>query len=173
MTHIARPLVRVMSFTRPNDSTQYSAGDAVSDATTTATAATFLIPSMGAGSGMGGIIHSVTLHKSDQDQTGADFDIYFFKSQPVATGWDDNAAVAITDTEWQSCVGFVSFTASTDARSVVTGDIYCKSNLDLPYECGTDTTTVVAPLYYLIIARGTYTPAAQEVFTLTIGAVIQ
>lgn len=172
--HIARPFVRTVAFTRPADTTQYSAGDAVSDEdTTTATAATFVLPNMGAMAGMGGVIHSVTLHKTDQDQTGADFDIYFFKGPVAGTGFEDNAAIAITDAEWQTCVGWVRFVASTDAVSVVTGDLYTKTNLDLPYECGTDTTTVVAPLYFVVVARGTYTPASAEVFTMTVGAVIQ
>jgi hypothetical protein len=171
--HIARPFTRTAAWTRPSDTTQYTAGDGVSDATTTATAATFVLPNMGAMAGMGGVIRSLTLHKSDDDLTGADFDVYFFKAQPVATGWDDNAAIAITDAEWANCLGFVSFVGSTDGRSVQNGNIYCKSNLDLPYECGTDTTTVVAPLYFVVVARGTYTPASAEVFTLTVGAVIQ
>lgn len=172
--HIARPLVRTASFTRPSDTTQYSAGDAVSDEdTTTATAATFVLPNMGAMAGMGGVIHSVTLHKTDQDQTGADFDIYFFKSAVAGTGFEDNAAIAITDAEWQTCVGFVSLTALNDVVSVANGDLYCRSNLDLPYECGADAGAVVAPLYFVIVARGTYTPASAEVFTLTVGAFIQ
>jgi len=171
--HIARPFIRTASFTRLSNTTQYTAGDAVSDDATTATAATFTLPNMGAMKGMGGIIHSVTLHKSDDDLTGADFDVYFFSSQPVGTGYEDNVAVAITDTEWQSCVGFVSFVGSTDGRSVANGNIYTKTNLDLPYECGADTTTIVAPLYFVIIARGTYTPASGEIITLTVGAVIE
>jgi hypothetical protein len=162
-----RPFVRTMAFTRPADTTQYTAGDAVSDNATTPTVATFALPSM-AYSGFGGIIHGVVLHKSDQDQTGADFDIYFFDTQPAAAGWEDNAAIAITDAEWKRCVGFVSFVASTDARSVATGDIYCKTNLDIAYECvGGDS------LYVLFVARGTYTPGNAEVFTLNVGAVVR
>lgn len=171
--NIARPFIRTAAFTRPSDTTQYTAGDAVSDNTTTATLATFVLPNMGAMAGMGGVIRSVTLHKTDQDQTGADFDIYFFTTQPAGTTFEDNAAIAITDAVFQTCVGFVALTASSDGRSVVTGDLYCKTNLDLPYECGADTTTVVAPLYFVVVARGTYTPASAEVFTLTVGAVIQ
>ena len=63
--------------------------------------------------------------------------------------------------------------ALTDARSVETADVYCKSNLDLPYECGADTTTIVAPLYFVVVARAAYTPASGEIFTLRVGAVIQ
>lgn len=165
--HISRPFVRTITFTRPSDTTQYSAGDGVSDATTTATAATFVLPSM-AHVGMGGIIKSVMLHKSDDDLTGADFDIYFFDTQPVATGWDDNAALAITDAEWKNCIGFVALTGSSDGRSVTTGNVYNKTNLDLPYECVAASNS----LYVVVVARGTYTPASGEVFTIRVGAVV-
>lgn len=171
--HIARPFVRRASFTRPSDTTQYGAGDAVSDDTTTATLASFVLPNMGAMAGMGGVIQSVCLHKSDQDLTGADFDIYFFDTQPVGTGFEDNAAIAITDAEWKRCLGVVPLTAAANGASAVTGDFFCARNVILPYECGADTTTIIAPLYFVIVARGTYTPASAEVFTLTVGAVIQ
>ncbi len=154
-----------VSFTRPSDTTQYGVGDGVSDATTTATAATFVIPNMASIAGGFGRLHSVTLHKSDQDQTGASFNIFFFTAQPAATGYDDNAALAITDAEWQSCVGFVQVTAAADAASVVLGDLYCKSNLDLPYKCA----ATLRSLYFVVAAAGTYTPASAEVFTLTFG----
>lgn len=164
MTAGTQSFIRRVSFTRPNDSTQYSAGDGVADATTSATAATFELTNMASSLGGSGKITGVTLHKTDQDQTGADFDIYFFDTQPVATGFDDNAAIAITDAEWKQCVGFVQLVASADVVSVVTGDLYCRTNLDLNYKCVTGSTT----LYYVVVARGTYTPFAQEVFTLTV-----
>ena len=171
--HIARPFIRKATWTRPADTTQYTAGDAVSDDATTATIASFTLHNMGAMAGMGGVIHSVTLHKTDQDQTGADFDIYFFTTPPAGSTFEDNAAIAVTDAVFQTCVGFVALTAAADGRGVATGDIFCKTNLDLPYECGADTTTIVAPLYFVVVARGTYTPASAEVFTLTVGGILQ
>lgn len=167
--HIARPFTRTIQFTRPSDTTQYADGDAVSDDTTTATSATFTLKNMATMGGMGGVIHSVTLHKTDLDQTGADFDIYFFASAPAGTTFEDNAAIAVTDAVFQTCQGFVQLTASADGQSVATGDIYCKTNLDLPYQCSNEN----GDLYVVIVARGTYTPASAEVFTLTVGAVIQ
>lgn len=163
---VTRQIMRTVSFTRPSDTTQYTAGDAVSDATTTATAATFVLTGMASMKGGGGKITGVWLHKSDQDLTGADFDVYFFDTQPVATGWDDNAAIAITDAEWKQCVGFVQLTAASDGLSVVTGDLFGRTNLDMAYECVAGSTT----LYPVIVARGTYTPASAEVITLRVGA---
>ena len=154
-----------VSFTRPADTTQYGLADAISDATTTATAATFAIPGMASVNGGFGRIHSLTLHKSDQDLTGADFDVAFFTGQPVATGFDDNAALAITDTEWKQCVGVVPLTAAANGASVANGDLFCARNVNLVYKCETS----VRSLYFVVVARGTYTPASAEVFTLTVG----
>lgn len=159
-----RPVSRVATFTRPSDTTQYTAGDAVSDNTTSATAANFTLLGMGSA----GVIKSVTLHKTDKDTTGADFDVYFFTTQPDGTTYEDNAAEAITDAVFQTCVGFVSLTASSDGRSMALGDVYCKTNLDLPYLIDSGSS-----LYFVVVARGTYTPASAEVFTLHVGAVIQ
>lgn len=157
--------VAQIQFTRPADTTQYSVGDAISDDATTATVATFTLKGMSSRSNGGGKIKSVVLHKTDQDLTGADFDVYFFDTAPVGTNFEDNAAVALTDAEMQTCVGFVQLTAASDGVSMGTGDLYNKTNLDLPYECKGNTTN----LYAVVVARGTYTPASAEVFTIRVG----
>lgn len=164
----ARAFTRTAQWTRPADTTQYTAADAVSDvATTTATVSKFLLPNMSKMAGMGGIIHSITLHKTDHDLVGADFDVYFFSAAVAGTGFEDNATIAITDAEWQTCVGYRALTATGDARSVETGDLYTQDSIILPYQGGTD-----GALYFVVVARGTYTPASEEVFTLTVGGVI-
>ena len=160
-----RNYTRLISFNRPADATQYAVGDGVSDNTTSATSASFAFNGVASGQGCGGKIKSVVLYKSDQDQTGADFDICFFDTQPANTGYEDNAAIAITDAEWKRCFGFVRLAASLDAANVVTGDLYCKTNLDLPYQCLVNSTSI----YAVIVARGTYTPLSGETFTVTIG----
>lgn len=154
-----------VQFTRPSNTTQYTAGDAVSDDATTATIATFTLKGMAAISNGGGEIKTVLLHKTDQDLTGADFDVYLFRAAPSGANFEDNAAVALTDAEWQSCVNFVQFRASADSVSVNTGDLLARTNLNIHYGFGGMTTR---DLYVVIVARGTYTPFAEEVFTLNI-----
>lgn len=161
------PWVRRITFTRPADTTQYTVGDAVSDDATTPTAATFLVSGLSTTMGSGGLIKAVSLYKSDSDLTGASFQINFFDTQPAAAGWEDNAAVAITDAEWKRCIGFVQLVTGTDSSAVQTGDVFCKSNLDLPYEYITGT----SPIYVVITALGTYTPANAEAITLTVSGV--
>lgn len=151
---------RTQTITRPADTTQYADGDGVSTATT----GTILeFTGVAGGKGLGGVITGVTLHKTDQDTTSAAFDLYFFDTTVAGTGFEDNVAIAITDAEWQTCVGFVAFVAA-DWRNVVTGDVYNKTNLDLNYQC-TDSTT---SLYGVLVARDTYTPASAEVFTIRV-----
>lgn len=159
-----RQFRRIISFDRPADTTQYGANDAVSDNATTPTAATFVLTGMAGISGHGGKITGVWLHKSDQDQTGADFNVYFFHTQPAAAGWEDNAAIAITDAEWKNVVGFVELTAASDVVSVQTGDLFGKTNLDMAYQCASGSTS----LYPVIVARGTYTPASAETISLIV-----
>lgn len=167
--HIARPTVRTAAFTRPADTAQYTANDAVSDNTTTATAATFTLSSMAAYDGGGGVLHSLSIHKTDQDLVGADFDVYLFSTQPVGTTYEDNAAIAITDAVFQTCVGVVEFTAAEHAKSPVTGDYFYRTDLDVVYQCASSSTS----LYFVVVARGSYTPASAEVFTLKFGFVVE
>jgi len=157
---------RQVTFDRPANTTQYADGDGVADDATTPTAATFKINGVAPSQGFGGHITDLVLHKSDQDQTGADFSVYFFNEAPAVTGFNDNAAIAITDAEFLTCQNFVALTASADAENVVTGDIYGKSNLDISYQCAPDDENTA--LYVVIVARGTYTPASGETFTLTV-----
>lgn len=165
---MAVQFTKQIQFTRPNNTTQYTAGDAVSDNATSATVASFTLSGMATALGRGGRITNVTLHKSDQDLTGADFDIYLFDTAVAGTSFEDNAAHALTDAELQTCIGFVSLTAASHAVSggMITGDLYSRSNLDWAYGFQGQTGT---SLYVVVIARGTYTPAAQEVFTLRFG----
>lgn len=158
------PWVRRITFTRPANTDIYTVGDAVSDNATTPTAATFVLTGLSTMTGSGGIIRSVSLYKSDQDLTAASFQINFFDTQPAAAGYEDNAAIAITDDEWKRCVGVVQLLTGTHGFTAVTGDVYTRSGLDIPYQYAAGD----SPLYVVITAAGTYTPASGEVFTLTV-----
>lgn len=158
------PWVRRIDFTRPSNTTAYAAGDAVSDLDTTPTAATFALSGLSTKTDCGGLIKAVTLYKGDSDLTNASFQINFFDTQPAAAGWEDNAAIAITDAEWKRCLGFAQLVTGTDSSAVQTGDVYCKSNLDLPYQYVTGT----SPIYVVITALAAYTPASAEPITLVV-----
>ena|SRR5690349_8639466 len=164
MTAPTKNFVAQIQFTRPSNTTQYTAGDAVSDDATTATIGSFTLKGVASRMNGGGKILSVLLHKTDQDLTGADFDVYFFDTAPSGANFEDNAAVALTDAEVQACVGWVALTAAADGVSMGTGDLFGEPT-GIAYECKGGTTN----LYVVIVARGTYTPASAEVFTLRCG----
>lgn len=146
------------SFARPANTTQYTAADAVSDSSTP-TALEFQLPSPGKSA----VVRSASLHKDDQDLTGAAFDLLLFSESPAAAGFDDNNALAITDAEFANFLGFVEF-AQADGRSVVTGDVWTKTNLDMPVIGDSE-----GKIYGILVARDTYTPASEETFTVVLG----
>lgn len=153
------------SVTRPSDTTQYAVGDALSDNATTPTAAGYFALDFKTRLGGSVLFTDFTLHKSDADTTGADFDLLLFTAVPAFAGWEDNAAIAITDAEFQDCKGVVRF-ASSDWASVGTGNIQTVSKT-IGIVFGSSSSTV----YAIIALAGTYTPASAEVFTLTAHAI--
>ena len=155
------------SVTRPNDSTQYAAGDAISDNATTATAAgKFILDFQTKSGGFGSVLLTdFTLHKSDHDVTTATFWLLLFDASPAVAGWEDNAQLAITDAEMQNCKGVVTF-AAADWANVVIGDVQTVSKT-IGFVFPTASTTI----YGILVAGDTYTPAASEIFTLTVKAI--
>lgn len=164
MAFATRSFTRTIQFTRPNNTTLYTVADALSDNATSATVATFTLNGMAPTNGMGGVITGVSLYKSDQDLTGADFDLYLFDTAVDGTHFEDNAAHALSDAELQTCIGVIPLTAASHAvtAGMIAGDFYHRTNLDMHYECAAGSNV----LYVVPIVRGAYTPAAQEQFTI-------
>lgn len=156
------------SVTRPSDTTQYAAGDALSDNATTATSAGYFAITFDIIPQGGMTLIDFTLHKSDQDTTGADFDLLLFTTAPAFAGFEDNAASAITDAEMQDCKGVVRFASTASGSSpgwtnVGTGNAQTVSQpIGIVFAAGSST------VYGIIVLAGTYTPASAEVFTLTV-----
>lgn len=153
------------SVTRPANTTQYTAGDAISDNATTPTAAGYFALDF-EGLQQGGLtLLDFTLHKSDQDQTSADIFLLLFTTAPAFAGWEDNAALAITDAEMQECKGVIKFDAD-DWANVITGDIQTVSK-----PIGIVAAASTSTIYGIMVAGAGYTPGSEEVFTLTVHAI--
>jgi len=151
------------SVTRPANATQYAVGDALSDNATTPTAAGYFTLPLVRRKGGGGKIISATLHKSDDDVTTAAFDVLLFDTVPALAGFEDNAAIAITDAEMKTCQGVLRFTAAGWARHG-TGDTQTVTpESPIGFVC----VSTEMNLYGITALQGTYTPASAEVFTLT------
>ena len=153
------------SITRPANTTQYGDGDALSDNATTPTTAGYFTLPLAAKKGGGILIQSATLHKTDVDETAADFDILLFDTAPAVAGFKDNAQIAITDAEFLTCQGVIRFVNGSWTNGV-TGNIQTQDNLNLGFVPVSTGVSVIG----IVALAGTYTPASAEVFTLTMTA---
>ncbi len=155
------------SVTRPNDTTQYTEGDAISDNATTATAAGAFTLTFDTAVGRALRTVDFVLHKSDHDVTTATFWLLIFDTLPAVAGWEDNAASAITDAEMLTCQGTVVFPKASWIN-VATGDV-----MTVSADIALIPTSASATFYGILIAGEAYTPAAQEVFSLTVKAIAE
>ena len=141
------------SFTRPSNATLYTVNDVVS----TTAGAVMEFTNVVRAPGGTGIIHTITLTKSDDDATGAAFDLYLFNAAPAAVA--DNAAFALSAAERLTVLALVPFVAA-NARASGTGNEWSVTDLHLPFVCASASRS----LYGMLVARGAYTPASAEVF---------
>lgn len=147
------------------NTTQYTAGDAISDNATTPTTAGYFTLDFATVKGGSVMLTDFTLHKSDHDVTAATFWLFLFDALPVLTGFEDNVALGITDAEMKNVKGCVTF-AAADWQNATLGDIQTVSKtIGIVFADGSST------LYGVLVAGDTYTPADGEVFTLTVHAV--
>ena len=140
------------SFTRPANTTAYTAGDLVANSTTAGS----VVP-LTFNTGRGGIkILGVHITKTDEtDVTAADFSLHLFGSSPtVANG--DNGALSYNYSDKFADLDFATMVAATD----VAWAILTAQNFNFYTASGN--------IYGLIEADGAYTPASAEVFDVTL-----
>jgi hypothetical protein len=148
----------VQTFTRPNDTTQYAAGDLVANDTTagSVTALTWSIP--GGSKNIAKIV-SVVMTKSDgADVTSATFRVHFFNTSPLAPANGDNGAFSPAVA---ACQAHTDLRHSGTLTHQLGGDSLAQAAPSIPLTGLTSDT-----VYGLIEATGTYTPAAQETFSV-------
>lgn len=147
------------SYTRPANTTAYADGDCIS---ASASAGDYLTLTDAASvNGYGGTIIGATLTKSAAGTTNADFDVVVFDTEPTAGTFNDNAACAPTDAEAADVCATIKLTATDHASDLSVNTVYQKPH-NAPFVCESDSTA----LYATLVARGAYTPASGEVFTL-------
>lgn len=148
--------------TRPNDTTAYDVGDVIGSSP----AANLEFAGVARVKGGGARLTAVTLHKSTKTVTAADVDLYLFDAAPTAIA--DNAEWLPSDAEARTIVAFVRFVngdaAQTGGSTNATGAIWQKSVPPVQVVCAAGSTT----LYGVLVARAAHTPAAQEVWAVTL-----
>jgi hypothetical protein len=150
------------TITRPSDTTQYASGDLVANSTTAAS-----VEPLQFNVSRGGIrVVNAKISKADEtDVTGATFRLHLFGEEPtVANG--DNGAISFDISDYIGYIDFDIMVAATDEAYtyVHAGDAGFNNGAAEGFYHSADSQYI----YGLLEARGTYTPATGEIFTLTL-----
>ena len=143
------------TFTRPADTTAYTAGDLIAISTTAGSVAplTFTGVTIAGGTGKG-ILDSLIIARSTVGI--CQIRAHVLKtSHAVANG--DNSALIFTAIDLDNHFGFVEVSLTSAVNS---GALGIGTGLGLPYSVTTDT------LYIFLQAIAAFTPASAEVFTV-------
>lgn len=150
------------SFTRPSNTTAYTANDLVAN-NTTAGSVTPMSFNLGAIKGSGAI-YRARLHKTTTTATAATFKLYLFSASPTVTN-GDNGAFAISSAA--SLVG----TITIDLSSGAVAGTASLMGFSAATAIHVDTSNSNFALYGLLEATGAYAPGSAEVFTVTLEAI--
>ena len=146
--------IQSVSFTRPNDTTAYASGDLVANSTTAGSVVpmTFRV---GRTPKAGGMIRRARIRKSGTSTTNASFRIHLYIASPTPANGDNGAWSTDQATNYVGAIDVTIDKAFTDGAAG-NGVPQVGSEINFTYET----------YYALLEARGAYTPAAQEVFTV-------
>ena len=151
------------TFTRPNDTTAYAAGDLIANSTT---AGSVTLMSWKLQNAMW--LRRITIRKSDPDIVLASFRLWLTPDSAITFSNGDNGALSIA-TSTLAIADAQAFDVIVDQTLTGAGDIGVAT-----FDPGL---IAIAPasfangqgtLYGFLEARAAYTPAAQEVFTISL-----
>lgn len=147
------------SFTRPDNTDAYASGDIVANS---ATAGSVVPLSLGAGSNGASIeVLRARLRKSGASITNSAFRIHLFRDLPVFDK-GDNGVFATGVSGVSSYLGAIDVTVGQAFDDGAAGFGAPSPALRHRLAAG------ASILYAVVEARGAYTPAAEEVFTVTL-----
>ena len=152
------------SFTRPSDTNVYAANDVICNSTSAPVIITFsgcARVSLGSGE-----IQSCVLTDSGNETLKLEGDLFIFDT--TVTMDNDNAAFTPTDAEMATCLGVITFSASSPKSGTAGTGGNCQYpdsiTKAIPFVCLTSTN-----LYGILVARNAYVPISAEVFTFRLG----
>lgn len=142
------------TFTRPADTTNYTAGDAVG------ALLKFELP---ASLQSGRVVAARLWHGDETKTTGDDFRLYLFQQLPALTPVDNAARATpwITEADSKSFVGQMDF-----ETGVALADAIFYESQDMVPTAGVVFKTKGTTLYGILAAIGTYNPASSEPFSI-------
>lgn len=143
---------------RPADTTQYAAGDVISETI----ARTLWFARAARSNGGGGVIQSCFVIDSTAETTKPDLELYLFNANIVIQA--DNAAWAPTDLAMEAFVGWISLSALTFKTCGGNGVIQT-TDKGLAFVCAPTS----RDLFGVLLARNTYTPISGELIRVKMG----
>lgn len=144
------------SFTRPNDTTAYAINDLVANSTTagSVTPMTFYVPQAISGCK----VVAVKIQKSNTTATNGNFHVRLYQSSPTCANGDNGA--------WSTSLS--GYLAKLDPAIVEAFTDGCAVVDSLSESADIHMVPMTGLMYGLLVADAAYTPAAQEVFTVTL-----
>lgn len=149
------------TITRPANTTQYTAGDIIANSATAASVTPFTFADVCRESQVTRI-ERIRILKSGTSVTNANFRVHFYSGDPGVPSNGDNGAFLTSVAKWIGSADVTCDRAGTDG-AIGTG--LSLTNTPMTVKVGTNHI-----LYALLEARGAYTPASGETFTIKIEA---
>lgn len=147
------------TFTRPADTTAYASGDLVANSTTAGSVTPMSFTVTGIRNG-GFILRRVKLAKSGTSTTNALFRIHFYAASPTIANGDNGAYSTSGVADYLGAFDITVDRAFTDGACGIGTPV---SGFDMVRKVSGGQI-----IYALTEARGAYTPASSEVFTVTL-----
>lgn len=142
------------SYTRPADTTTYTAGDVVCNSTSSPVVLTFA--GMARGNGLGGIIQNARIIFDQAPTLKLDSELYLFDTSPTIQ--NDNAAWAPSTSDLGKCIAMIPFAAGSFRTGGANGLIDVQ-NLSIAFQCAAASSS----LFGILVARNAYVPASAAV----------
>ncbi len=163
-------IIKMISDTlaRPADTTQYAAGDQVTDSTTAPSVLTFSnvgLYTLPESADASGVIVAATCVSSANQSTKPNFELWLFQSTHAPN--NDNAAWAPSDAILNDALGVITFDSWKIGTVTSGADGNAASfveNKTIAFQCADSD----EDLYGLMVARNAYTPVSAEIFTITL-----
>lgn len=152
-----KTVLNSQSFTRPANTTAYTAGDLVANNTTAGSVSPFTCRFSEASGPLW--LRSVTLRKSQASSLNANFRLWFLNASPTVSNGDNGAIAG----DFLSTVLFEPILL--DTTTVLSGGGAIGTSM---FDDGM--LPLTAPVYVLLEAMAAYAPASGETFTLDVVA---
>jgi hypothetical protein len=150
------------NFTRPADTLAYASGDLVANSTTAASVTPMTFAGAARVSTGKGRVKRAKIKKSSTSLTNASFRLHLYTITPSTSSGIINGDNGVWLTKENGWIGSIDVTIDKAFNDAADGIGVATVGVDVPFAA------VASDIYGLLEARGAYTPASAEVYTVTI-----